>query len=118
MIQLPRMRRGTKPYREAVERTRALVAERAAYWAALYGIKYGRISIRKQKTRWGSCSRAGNLNFNYRLGFLPFELMDYIVVHELCHIPEPNHSAAFWDLVSEAYPNSRALRAALRSYRF
>ena len=118
MIQLPRMNRGGKVYKEQVERTRAFVSERTAYWAREYGITFGKIAIRKQKTRWGSCSSAGNLNFNYRLGFLPFELMDYIVVHELCHIPEQNHSATFWALVAQAYPNYKVLRKALHSYRF
>ena len=118
MTQLPRMNRGGKAYKEQVERTRALVTERASYWAGVYGIAYGRISIRKQKSRWGSCSSAGNLNFNYRLGFLPFELMDYIVVHELCHIKEYNHSQNFWDLVGQAYPNAKQLRKALETYRF
>ena len=118
MIQLPRMCRGTKPYAEAVERTRALVTERIAYWSQIYGIPYGRIFVRKQKTRWGSCSVARNLNFNYRLGFLPFHLADYIVVHELCHIPQQNHSDAFWALVAEAYPEYKTLRKELHSYRF
>lgn len=118
LIQLPRMRRGTKPYHEAVEKTRALVTERAQYWSQIYGISFGKIAIRKQKTRWGSCSRAGNLNFNYRIGFLPFELADYIVVHELCHIVHHNHSVDFWNLVQEAYPNAKALRARLHQYRF
>ena len=118
MIQLPRMRRGTKPYKDAVARTRALVTERVAYWAQKYGISYGTIAIRKQKTRWGSCSAAGNLNFNYRLGFLPFELMDYIIVHELCHIPHHNHSVNFWNLVAQAYPHHKELRKTLRAYAF
>ena len=102
MIQLPRMNRGGKQYIRQVAVTRALVLERLAYWSATYQIPFGRVSIRKQKSRWGSCSSIGNLNFNYRLGFLPFELMDYIVVHELCHIKEYNHSKAFWDLVGQA----------------
>jgi predicted metal-dependent hydrolase len=118
MIQLPRMRRGTRPYKEAVERTRILVTERVSYWSQVYGISYGRVFIRKQKTRWGSCSRAGNLNFNYRLGFLPPHLVDYIIVHELCHIPQQNHSPAFWALVEQAMPDWKHLRNSLRSYRF
>lgn len=118
MIQLPRMRRGTAPYKLAVERTRALIHERVAYWSQTYGINHGRIFIRKQKTRWGSCSRAGNLNFNYRLGFLPLHLVDYVVVHELCHIPQQNHSPAFWSLVEEHIPDAKQLRKALHAYRF
>lgn len=118
MIQLPRMRRGTAPYKEAVERTRALVMTRLAYWSQVYGISHGRVFIRKQKTRWGSCSRAGNLNFNYRVGFLPLHLVDYIIVHELCHIPQQNHSPAFWALVEIAFPHAKQLRRELRGYRF
>ncbi len=112
------MNRGGKAYKAQVELTRALVTERVLYWSGVYGIQFGKISIRKQKTRWGSCSSAGNLNFNYRLGFLPFELMDYIVVHELCHIKEYNHSQNFWDLVGEAYPQYKQLRKTLETYRF
>lgn len=118
MTQLPRMNRGGKAYKKQVEMTRALVSERTMYWARVYGITFGKISIRKQKTRWGSCSTAGNLNFNYRLSFLPVTLMDYVVVHELCHIREHNHSPAFWSLVGQAYPNWKALRKELESYRF
>lgn len=118
MIQLPRMRRGTKPYKEMVESTRELILSRVSHWSQIYSIQPGRISIRKQKTRWGSCSRAGNLSFNYRLGFLPLHHVDYIVIHELCHIQEHNHSQAFWELVSRACPNWKTLRAELRSYRF
>lgn len=118
MIQLPRMRRGTRPYKEQVERTRILITERTQYYAKLYGIAFGRISIRKQKTRWGSCSKEGNLNFNYRLGFLPLELMDYVIVHELCHIKEHNHSLAFWNLVAEAFPDWKQLRTQLHTYHF
>ena len=118
MIQLPRMNRGGKAYKEQVEVTRALVSERTRHWAHIYGITVGRISIRKQKTRWGSCSTAGNLNFNYRLSFLPFTLLDYVVVHELCHIREHNHSPAFWALVGQAYPNWKVLRKELEQYRF
>lgn len=118
MIQLPRMNRGGKAYTQQVEMTRALVTERVQYWSGVFGIAFGKIAIRKQKTRWGSCSSAGNLNFNYRLGFLPFELMDYVVVHELCHIKKYNHSKDFWNLVAEAYPNHSQLRKILETYRF
>jgi predicted metal-dependent hydrolase len=117
-IQLPRMRRGTRPYKEAVEYTRALVTERTANHARTHGFVYGTISIRKQKTRWGSCSTQGNLSFNYRLGFLPPELLDYVVVHELCHTLEHNHGPRFWALLLSILPQGRTLRAELRRYRF
>lgn len=112
------MNRGGRPYREAVARTRALVRERASHYARVYGVSHGRISIRKQRTRWGSCSVSGDLSFNYRLGFLPPHLMEYVVVHEICHIREQNHSPAFWALVASACPNPKALRKELEQYRF
>ena len=118
MTQLPRMRRGTRAYAAAVAYTRALVTERTEHWGRIYGIEYGRIAIRKQKTRWGSCSALGNLNFNYRLGFLPIELVDYIVIHELCHICERNHGPNFWALVGKYCPDALARRKELRKYRF
>ena len=118
MIQLPRTRRGTKPHAEAVAKARALVTERVSHWSAVYGIPYGKISIRKQKTRWGSCSRAGNLSFNYRLGFLPLSLADYVIVHELCHIVQHDHSPAFWALMEKVIPSPKKLRTQLHAYRF
>lgn len=118
MVQLPRMRRGTKPYEEQVEKTRALVHERVQHFASQYGVAYGRIAIRKQKTRWGSCSREGNLNFNYRIGFLPEELADYIIVHELCHIRYFHHGKEFWTDVAKTIPEWKEYRKRLQSYRF
>lgn len=73
-----------------------------------------KISIRRQKSRWGSCSRKGNLNFNYRIVFLPERLAEYIVVHELCHLKEFNHSSKFWALVSSVVPDYRQVRKTLR----
>lgn len=113
------MRRGTKPYHDTVEALRVDIRERLSYWSGVYGIKYGKVAIRKQKTRWGSCSRSGNLSFNYRLAFLPEHLRDYVIVHELCHIAEHNHSMRFWTLVARAFPDWKALRDQLRrGYRF
>ena len=78
---------------------------RAAFYAGKMGISYGRITIRRQKTRWGSCSQRGNLNFNCLLMMAPPGVVDYVVVHELCHRIEMNHSPRFWKLVGEVYPN-------------
>ena len=80
---------------------KALVEERLNYFNQSYGFKYNKISIRNQTSRWGSCSSAKNLNFNYRLAILPEELADYIIVHELCHLQEMNHSPRFWQLVAK-----------------
>lgn len=112
---LPRFRRGTKAYKEALVQARVLVKERVAYFARQYGFSYGTITIRNQKTRWGSCTKAGNLSFNYRLAFLPPKLVDYVVVHELCHTREHNHSERFWVLVAKAFPDYKMLRKQLRS---
>jgi hypothetical protein len=69
------------------------------------GITYGRISVRDQKTRWGSCSSKGNLNFNYRLYYMPQHLMDYVIIHELSHRKQMNHSKLFWAEVQKYCPN-------------
>ena len=86
------------------------------YYAKIMGITYGRISMRNQKTRWGSCSSNGNLNFNNRLLFVPKELVDYVVVHELAHRKEMNHSNAFWNVVEKYMPDYKERRKKLREY--
>ena len=101
---------GRREYLKYKEAARALAAERLQYFNQVYGFAYGRISIRNQKTRWGSCSRKGNLNFNYKIALLPPELADYIIVHELCHTKEFNHSKRFWALVAQTLPNYKELQ--------
>ena len=86
--------------REARERIGRLVDREAA----ALGVKPTRISVRDQRTRWGSCSSAGALSFSWRLLLMPYEVLDYIVVHELCHLHRMDHSPAFWDLVAAARP--------------
>lgn len=81
------------------------IPKRVAYFAQIIGVSYGRITIRKQKTRWGSCSGKGNLNFNCLLMLTPPEVLDYVVVHELCHRKEMNHSKAFWKEVERILPD-------------
>lgn len=93
---------------------RAVVHERLAYFAPRYGFIYNKVFIRNTRTRWGTCSSLGNLSFNYRIAKLPANLQSYIVVHELCHLKEMNHSGHFWALVAEQCPEWRQLRAALR----
>lgn len=87
---------GEEQRREGIERAKRIFPERTAYFALRMGVDYGRITIREQKTRWGSCSSKGNLNFNWKLLLLDPELLDYVVVHELAHRREMNHSKNFW----------------------
>lgn len=81
--------------------------ERVSYYAGKIGVDYGRITIRQQKTRWGSCTSEGNLNFNWLLMLAPPKILDYVVVHELCHRKEMNHSAVFWREVEHILPDYR-----------
>lgn len=83
---------------------RTVFAERVARCNAAYGFTYGRVAVKDQKSRWGSCSRKGNLNFNWRLLLAPAPVLDYVVYHELAHLKVPNHSPAFWALVATACP--------------
>ena len=78
---------------------------RVKYFAELMGVTYGKITIRNQKTRWGSCSQVGNLNFNCHLMEMPTEILDYVVVHELCHRKQMNHSRLFWMEVEKVLPD-------------
>ncbi len=91
-----------------------LATGKVAYFSEKYAVKYGAITIRNQKSRWGSCTKEGNLSFSYRMIFLPPELQDYLVVHEVCHIKELNHSKTFWDLVKQEVSNYAVLRKRLR----
>lgn len=93
------------------------VLERVEYFAKLHGFNYNKVSIKNQTTRWGSCSRKGNLNFNYRITFLPRGLANYLIVHELCHLKEFNHSRKFWNLVGAIMPDYLELRRELRKNR-
>lgn len=85
----------------------AVIPQKVKYYAAVIGVDYGRITIRNQKTRWGSCSSKGNLNFNCLLMLFPDDVIDSVVVHELCHRKHMNHSAAFYAEVEKAFPEYR-----------
>lgn len=97
--------------KELRERAKSVLAQRTAYFARQIGVTYGRITVRDQKTRWGSCSQTGNLNFNFRLILAPSEVLDYVVVHELCHRRQMNHSAQFWQEVAQVLPDYRKRKA-------
>ncbi len=91
-----------------------LAVERVNHFNEIYKFKFNKINIKNQKTRWGSCSRKGNLNFNYKIALLPQRLSDYIIVHEICHLGEFNHSQKFWKLVGKAIPDYHKIKDELR----
>lgn len=99
------------------ESARALVHEKLRKFNAYYCFKYKKVFIKNHTSRWGSCSKKGNLNFNYRIVHLPPDLADYLVVHELCHLKEFNHGEKFWKLVAETIPDYKKRRLALRKTR-
>ena len=109
-------RRVNKKYIENKDKALSIVKDRIEYFNTFYNFKWNRIVIRNQKTRWGSCSRKGNLNFNYKIAFLPPKSADYIIVHELCHLGEFNHSQKFWNLVAQTIPDYLAIRKDLRKH--
>jgi predicted metal-dependent hydrolase len=92
-----------------------LVEERLVYFNQFYNLRWNKISIKNTKSRWGSCSKKGNVNFNYKITLLPPHVADYIVVHELCHLGEFNHSKKFWGLVAKTIPNYLIIRVELRN---
>jgi len=104
-----------KDYLANKERARVLAHERIKFFNQTYGFSFNKIFIKNQKTRWGSCSEKGNLNLNYKIMFLPERHRDYIIVHELCHLKQLNHSPEFWALVAKTFPDHRTLRRELRN---
>lgn len=109
----PYERRLEAPYRQAAKE---YIPKRVAFFAGELGVTYGTITIRDQKTRWGSCSSKGNLSFNWCLILAPPKVLDYVVVHELCHRREMNHSPRFWALVESIMPDYPARRQWLKNY--
>ena len=90
------------------------IGKRVRHYCEIMGVKVGWVTVKNQKTRWGSCSSAGNLNFNWRLIFAPPAVLDYVVVHELAHRKEMNHSAAFYAIVEQVLPDYRSSQKWLR----
>ena len=102
--------------RRYIDAAKEYFPERAAYFRQFTGGTYNRITIRDQKTRWGSCSARGTLSFNWRLMLAPPAILDYVVVHELCHLTHMDHSAAFWQAVEAVYPDYRSARKWLKEH--
>lgn len=94
----------TKHYIEHKETARELALARLQHFNQHYNLEWKRVAIRNQRRCWGSCSSLKNLNFNYKIAFLPTHLTDYIIVHELCHLVEMNHGPRFWELVAQQIP--------------
>lgn len=99
---------------EMAEEALVVIPPKVKEYAAVLGVNYGRITIRNQKSRWGSCSAKGNLNFNCLLVKVPEDVRDYVIVHELCHRIEMNHSGQFWKLVESVLPDYRERRKWLK----
>lgn len=105
----------TKHYVTHKEEARELVLARLHYFNQHYNLTWNRVAIRNQRRCWGSCSAKKNLNFNYKVIFLPHHLADYIIVHELCHLTHLHHGQEFWDLVEEQLPDYKERLAELRA---
>ena len=99
---------------ELADKAIAVIPQKVKYYAEIIGVSYGRITIRNQKTRWGSCSSKGNLNFNCLLMLFPDEVIDSVVVHELCHRKHMNHSKAFYAEVERFFPQYQNCRKWLK----
>lgn len=104
----------TKHYVTHKEHARTLVLDRLQHFNQHYRLTWNRVAIRNQRRCWGSCSSKKNLNFNYKILFLPPHLCDYIIVHELCHLTHLHHGKVFWELVAEQIPNYKQSIAELR----
>lgn len=109
------LKAGKRDYKKLKEKARILAHNKVEEFNKFYGFKYNKISIRNQRSRWGSCSLKKNLNYNFRLIYLPENLANYIIIHELCHLKEMNHSRRFWKLVEKTVPDHKEMRKKLRT---
>ncbi|HKK54113.1 MAG TPA: M48 family metallopeptidase [Patescibacteria group bacterium] len=116
---LPQKRKFSREhYLKNKESARKIIKNKVDKYSKELALDYRKISIRDQKTRWGSCSKDANLNFNYKIILLPEHLQDYIIIHELCHLQELNHSKKFWDLVATICPDYKKHRRELKNTNF
>jgi hypothetical protein len=97
-----------------IDKARDIIGERVEYFTGLTGLKYNSFKIKEQKTLWGSCSRKGNLNFNWKIIMAPQWVYDYVVLHEVCHLKHLNHSKVFWEMVGKYYPDYKKAHEWLR----
>lgn len=109
---LPKL--GKKDYLKYKNQALEIATARVNFFNKIYKFNFNKISIRNQKTRWGSCSSKGNLNFNYKILFLSEKAKDYIIVHEMCHLEQFNHSKKFWNLVETGLPDYVEIKKELR----
>jgi predicted metal-dependent hydrolase len=109
-----RLHNNKKDFQRYKKQAFDLACERLTHWNQFYNYKYNKVFIKNSMSRWGSCSKKGNLNFSYKIALLPPELADYVIVHELCHLGQFNHSKAFWELVGRSIPDYQVLRKRLR----
>lgn len=105
-----------KDFLENRDKAFVIAKDRIKFFNKFFGLTFNKILIKNQKTRWGSCSGKQNLNLNYKIVFLPKHHQDYIIVHELCHLKEFNHSRKFWSLVARALPNYLDIKKELRQH--
>lgn len=110
----PLIKRSRSDYLKNRNSALELIKQRVEHFNKIYNFNFNNISVRNQKTRWGSCSKKGNLNYSYKILFLPEKIRDYIIVHELCHLGEFNHSRKFWSLLAEVLPDYAAIRRELK----
>lgn len=103
-----------KEIQEYKEKAHILAQARLTHFNHFYNLMWNNVSIKNTVSRWGSCSKKGNLNFNYKIALLPPNVADYIIVHELCHLGEFNHSKSFWNLVAKTIPDHMEIRRELK----
>lgn len=101
-------------YWHCKEKARQIILSKLNYLNQVYHFPVNQVRIKNQRTIWGSCSKKGNLNFNYKIMFLPDKLADYIIVHEICHLKELNHSAQFWSLVGRSFSDYHSIKKQLK----
>ncbi len=97
-----------------ISKARELLAERIRIYSPLIGLSPKKLAVKEQKTRWGSCSSKGNINLNWKLVMSPLPVADYVVIHELCHLKEMNHSKKFWGIVEAIMPDYKVYRKWLK----